>query len=144
LLAGFPFGFEHSSDFLAGVLGVPFVDDVEERGEVAVLLIGAVNAVVDSDEANACLREHDLGIVPDFQIIPTQSRHILDDDCSHHARFHIRNHSIEDRSVEGGTADTIIHLEAEVTKTIVLGVLLQNCFLVDNTVAVTGKLIIAG
>ena len=37
--AGLALCFEHRTNFLAGVLSVPFVDDIKERSEVAVLLV---------------------------------------------------------------------------------------------------------
>ena len=44
--------FEHSADFIAGILCVPLVHDIQERGKVIVCGIGTVNIVVDSDEPN--------------------------------------------------------------------------------------------
>ena len=44
--------FENGTDFIAGVLSVPLVHDIQERGKVIVRGIGTVNIVVDSDEPN--------------------------------------------------------------------------------------------
>ena len=43
--------FEHSADFIAGILCVPLVHDIQERDKVIVCGIGTVN-IVDSDEPN--------------------------------------------------------------------------------------------
>lgn len=44
--------FENGTDFIACVLSVPLVHDIQERGKVIVRGIGTVNIVVDSDEPN--------------------------------------------------------------------------------------------
>ena len=44
--------FENGTDFIAGILGVPLVHDVQERSKVIVRGIGTVNIIVDSDEPN--------------------------------------------------------------------------------------------
>jgi hypothetical protein len=38
--------------------GVPFVDDVQKRGKIAVLLVGAVDAVVDDPRKRKSTREN--------------------------------------------------------------------------------------
>ena len=50
--AGLAFSLEYRADLLAGILGIPFVDNIEERGKITVLLVGAVHSVVDGDEAD--------------------------------------------------------------------------------------------
>ena len=40
-----------SAYFVAGVLGIPLVHYVEERGEVVILWFVAVHAVIDCDKA---------------------------------------------------------------------------------------------
>ena len=43
---------EYGTDFIAGVLGIPLIHDIQERGKVIVRGIGTVNIIVDSDEPN--------------------------------------------------------------------------------------------
>jgi len=64
VFARFAFGLHHGTDFLAGVFCVPFIYDIQKWGEVAVLLIVAVNSVIDSDETNTFLNKQDFGIKP--------------------------------------------------------------------------------
>ena len=52
MFASFPFGLHHRANFLTGVLGIPLVYDVQKRREIAVLLVCAVYAVVDSDKSH--------------------------------------------------------------------------------------------
>lgn len=49
-LSRLPLRLEHRTNLLAGVLGVPLVDDVQKRGENAILLARAVHAVIDGNE----------------------------------------------------------------------------------------------
>lgn len=49
MFPGFAFRLHHCANFLAGIFGVPRVDDIEKRGEVAILLVCARNVVVDSN-----------------------------------------------------------------------------------------------
>lgn len=52
MFASFPFGLHNSAYFLADVLGVPFVDDVQKMREIAVLLVRAVDTVVNGDKSH--------------------------------------------------------------------------------------------
>ena len=115
---------EHRTDFLAGVLGIKLVENVDERGQIAFLLIGAVHTVVDGDEADIRLRECYLGVEADLQVITTQAAHVLDDDRSDAACIHLSNHALEVRSVEGCAAVPVIYKEAGVAETIVICVFL--------------------
>lgn len=69
MFARFAFGLHHSADFLARVFCVLLIDDIEERGKIAVLLVCAVYAVIDSNKPHAFLRKQDFRIEADFQII---------------------------------------------------------------------------
>ena len=46
-LSKLTFCLKNSSDFFAHILGIPFIDNIQERCEVAVLLIVAVNTIID-------------------------------------------------------------------------------------------------
>ena len=56
-------GLKDSLNFVAGVLCVVLVHDVQKRHEVIVLRGGAVHIVVDGNEANALLREKNLFVI---------------------------------------------------------------------------------
>ena len=70
-------GLEYRLDFVAGVLCVPLVYDVQKRSEVIVLRGGAVHIVVDSYETNALLREKNLCVVANLQIVSAKTTEIL-------------------------------------------------------------------
>ena len=54
-----PFIAEYRPYLLRGVLGVPLIYDISERGKVVTHLIVAVHSVIDGDKADAHLREAD-------------------------------------------------------------------------------------
>lgn len=143
-LTRFALGLEHRSDLLAGVLGVPFVDDIEERGKIAVLLIGTVYAVVDGDEADISAGQNYLGVVTHLEVISAQSAHVLDNDSANLTLVHKGHQALPIRAVKVGSGVAIVHEEHGVAETVAISVLLQNGFLVDNGVAVTLQLIITG
>ena len=68
-LAGLSFGFEHSPDFAAGILGIELIENVDERCHVIFGAVDAVHAVVDGDEADVGIGKDHLGVHTDLQII---------------------------------------------------------------------------
>ena len=70
-------GLEDCFDFVAGVLGVPLVHDIQERREVIVLRGSTVHIVVDGYEPNALFREKDFCVVANLQIVSTKTTEIL-------------------------------------------------------------------
>ena len=80
--AGLALCLKHRTDFLACVLGVPFVDDIKERGKITVLLVCTVHAVVDGYESDICTGQNHLSVVAYLEVVSAQSTHILNDNCS--------------------------------------------------------------
>ena len=66
-----------SAYFVAGVLGIPLVHDVQERREVIVLRGSTVHIVVDGYEPNALFREKDFCVVANLQVISSKTTEIL-------------------------------------------------------------------
>lgn len=65
-------GLKDSLNFVAGVLCVVLVHDVQKRSKIVVRRVCAVHIVVDGDEANALFREKDFRVVADLQVISAQ------------------------------------------------------------------------
>ena len=63
------------------------LDDVQKWGKVAVCLICAVYAIVDSNKPHALFHEQDFGIKAHFQIITPKPRHILYNQRRHFSVF---------------------------------------------------------
>jgi hypothetical protein len=127
-LSGLTLGFEHGPDLAAGVLGIEFIEDIDERRHIVLGAVDAVNTVVDGDEADVGIGENHLGIHTDLQIVSAKPGHILDDDRSDKA---VINHGAEPvpvRTVKIRTAVTVVHKELRVPKAIVISVLLKNGF----------------
>ena len=70
-------GFEYRLDFVARILGIPLVHDIQKRSEVIVLRSGTVHIVVNGYEANALFRKEDFRVIADLQIITTKAAEIL-------------------------------------------------------------------
>ena len=63
------------ADFLAGIAGIEIVEQIAEWGKVVVALV-AVYTIVDGDIPYIALGKETLGVVADFQIIPSHAGHI--------------------------------------------------------------------
>ena len=66
-----------SAYFVAGVLGIPLVHYVEEWGEVVILRLVTVHAVIDCNKAYLLLGEQNLGIKADLKIVSASKSLIL-------------------------------------------------------------------
>ena len=137
------FYFHNSTDFFTGVFGVPFIDDIAEGCELVVAL-GTVYTVIHRNKVNIMFRKHDLGIHTDLQIITPETRHIFDDNTLDKACLNICNHLLKARAVKGRAGNTIINIEFEVGISVFKSILLQDFFLVYNTIAVTLQFIVTG
>ena len=89
-----------SAYFVAGVLGIPLVHYVEERGEVVILWFVAVHAVIDCDKAYLLLGEQNLGIKADLKIVSAETAHILDDNRTDFPGFGFCKHCLKSGTVE--------------------------------------------
>ena len=78
-LAILPFRLEHGAHLLAGVLSVPLVDNIQKWRKIAILMIGAVDTVVDGDEADAGAGKEHFRVVAYLEIIASEAVHILHD-----------------------------------------------------------------
>ena len=76
------------------------LDNIDERDELIVLLVSAVHTAVDGNEPHVILRECDLGIHLNFQIISTDAAHVLRDDRADLSVFHQCHHALPIRSLK--------------------------------------------
>ena len=139
---GFALCLKDCSNLLTGILGIPFVDDVQERCEVAILTILGIDTVVDGDKADICVWKLDLGVHSYLQVISAKSAHIFHDDCSHQTFIHHADQPEPIRTVEVGTAVPVIYKELGVGEPVVICIFLQDGFLVFNAVAIALKFVI--
>ena len=71
---------EYHFHLLAGVFGVEFVENVDERGHIIVNLILVVHTIVDGDEADIVGQEHHFLVHADLKVVPSEAARFLEDD----------------------------------------------------------------
>lgn len=76
-LARFHSGLKNSFDFLACVLCIPFIHDIQKWCKIIIRWCCTVNTVVDCNETDIFLWKQYFCIISDFQIISSQSAHIF-------------------------------------------------------------------
>ena len=81
--------------------------------------------IVDGDEADALLGEHDLGVVAHLQVVPSEPAQVFDNQGSHMARFNLAQKGVEAGAVEVGAGVAIIPKVPDVPQSMLPGVLLQ-------------------
>ena len=85
------------------------LDDIEKGGKVAVLLIYAVYAVIDSDKPHALFHEQDFGVKAHFQIVAPKPRHIFDNQRRHFSVFNPFQKFAPTRTVEVCSRVPVVH-----------------------------------
>ena len=142
--AGFALCLEHRTNFLTGVLGVKFVENVDKRSKITVLLIGAVHAIVDGNEANICAGKGYLSVKTDLEVVSSQSARVLYNDRTDLAFAHKGHKALPIRSVEGSPTVAIVNEKDRVSEAIVISELLEDSLLVKDGVAIPLKFIVTG
>ena len=97
-----------SAYFVTSVLGIPLVHYVEERGEVVILRLVTVHAVIDCNKAYLLLGEQNLGIKADLKIVSAETAHILDDNCADFPGFGFCKHCLKSGTIEVTPCATVI------------------------------------
>ena len=136
MLACVSFCLEYGADFFARVLCIPFVDDIAEGRKVVVLLTVAVHAVIDGDKPHSCIGKGDFRIYADFQIVASQTAHILYDNCSDLTVVDVAYKSLEVGTVKVRSRIPVVHIVGRVAKSSVLCILAEYSLLIFDTVAV--------
>ena len=113
-----------SAYFVAGVLGIPLVHYVEERGEVVSLRFVTAHAVIDCNKAYLLLGEQNLGIKADLKIVSAETAHILDDNCADFPGF--CKHCLKSGTVEVTPCVTVIFQKIVCKKFVILKIHI-NC-----------------
>lgn len=85
------------------------LDDVQKGGKVAVLLVCAVYAIVDSYKSHSLFNEQNFGIKSHFQIITSEPRHIFDNQRRHFSVFNPFQKFAPTRTVEICSRIPVVH-----------------------------------
>lgn len=115
-----------SAYFVAGVLGIPLVHYVEERGEVVILRLVTGHAVIDCNKAYLLLGEQNLSIKADLKIVSAETAHILDDNCADFPGFGFCKHCLKSGTVEVTLCATVIFQKIVCKKFVILKIHI-NC-----------------
>ena len=86
----------------------------------------------------------DLGVKADFQIVSSESAHVLDDHGADQTGINIGQHLHEARSVEVSAGVAIIGIVPDVREAVLPCVVFQVSLLVLNRIAFTSGVIISG
>ena len=122
-LAGHSLIAENRPYLLRGVLGVPLVYDIAERGEVVAHLIVAVYSVIDGDKTDSHLWKADFRIQPYLQIIAAKPGHILDDHHTDKPRLNVGHHFLKAGTLEAGAGITVVFIHLITGYPVVFGIL---------------------
>ena len=124
------FGFPDGLDLFAGLLGIPFVEDVVEGHHLKTRLFGGVHILLNGDEGNTHRWIYKLQKPAHLHLFSTKPGQILDDDGADLAPLYHLLHPMEARSVKGGAGDTVIHKKFRVQIPVIPGILSQDGFLI--------------
>ena len=107
-------GYDHiyASDFDRDVPAISIIDKILKRNDhfTPHILIDTVITICDGNEADPQHREYFFNVPSGLNIIPSESRQILYYDAIDLALSDVRKHSLEFRSLEIDTAETIIRI----------------------------------
>lgn len=143
---GFPLclGVHYIPHLAAAVPHVPLIEQILERHQLVAVFILGVNIVVDSDVAHIIGREYLLDIKTGVQLVSSKAGKILCDDDGDVAVAHVIHHLFKGWAIEIRAGIAIVHIKSGVLEPILIGVLLQDKFLVLDTVGVALQIIISG
>jgi hypothetical protein len=120
------------------------LEQILERHQLVAVFILGVNIVVDSDVAHIIGREYLLDIKTGVQLVSSKAGKILCDDDGDVAVAHVIHHLFKGWAIEIRAGIAIVHIKSGVLEPILIGVLLQDKFLVLDTVGVALQIIISG
>ena len=130
-------------DFFRRVAGIPLVDNIPERRKFVIVFATAVYAVAYRYKSDLRVREQNLRVISDHNVISTESRHIFYDHCSDLSVFYIGHHPFEVGAIEIRPRITVIDIIPAIRKTVCFRIISENFFLMHYTVAVTDLIVVA-
>ncbi len=133
---------ESSSDLLAGLSCLHFIEDVEKRGHLTFTL-RRVNIVVDGDVANAFAGKVDFCVLPRQDVVASKTGKVFRDDAVDLAVLNVLNHSLERGTVEVGAGIAIVNVLVDDHHALLLGVAAKHEPLRQNGGTVPLQFVIA-
>jgi len=127
--------------FLRDVLGVVFIHNVLERGEIVLALV-AVHAIGNGHQPHIMEREKLLGELAHLNIVPTQPGEVFHEHRRDVSGLDCGDHFLKAGALHSGAGDTVIHEKDGVRIAFLLGSLLENLLLVLDAVRLAVHIII--
>ena len=139
-------GFNDGFDFLARVGGVPFVEDIHDRCHIHARIFGhsRIHIVAYGNEPDIVGREQVIRVLPDFNIVSPEAAQVLDDDDIDPAVLGILQQPLDAGAVEIGTTPAVVDILVYDLKTVLMGVLFKNLFLILDRQGFSRSFILLG
>ena len=111
---------------------MPFVEYIHDRRHVHSRVFGnsRIHIVADGNEPDIVGREQIIRVLPDFNIVSSETAQVLDDDGIDPAVLGILKQSLHTGAVEIGTAPAVVDILVYDLKTVLMGVLFKYLFLI--------------
>ena len=145
ILAALHLGVLGTLGFNGHIAAVILADEILERHIYAAgvaLEFAAVKIVADGNEAGMEQWEHTLDEVSSFNAVAPEAGKILDDDAVDLIGPHQLNELLYLRTLKGSATVAIVYEKSRIRKTIILGILEQDIFLIHNGVAIASQCIL--
>ena len=144
MFSAFTLHFKGGFYFLGGISCIKIVTEISNRSHINVCLYCGVHIVIDSDKSHFVFGEYNIRIYTDLQIVSAKSGHILDNDCSNLFVFNHLLHSAKTGAVKICSRIPVIYEKLQIFEAVLSCILVQECFLVDYTVAFALTSVILG
>ena len=128
-LAGFALLLGSRPDFPGHIPQVPVVHDVEDACKLGAVGVVIVDIVIDGDETHTHPTKVYFSIKPRFNIVTTDSAHVLDQHRLDNASFNVCQQLLPTRTVKVAAAVTIISIVTTIGEAPFLSVCLQQTLL---------------
>ena len=111
---------------------MPFVEYIHDRRHVHSRVFGnsRIHIVADGNEADIVGWEQIIRVLPHLNIVSAEAAEILDDDHIDSAVLGILQQSLYTGAVEVGSAPAVVDLLVNNLKSILMGILFKNLFLI--------------
>ena len=120
-LAVFGFAFPNCTNLLAGLLGIPLVENVVERHHLQTRFGGGIHILLDRNEGHAKGRIDDLCQPSHFHLLTTKTTKIFYDNRTNQAVLYHFLHLLKPFPLEGSTGYAVIYKELRVPKALPTG-----------------------
>ena len=125
MFPGGELGVKRGFDLAAGVLRVPFIEQVLERDEIGQTLF-RVFVFRDGDVPDVSLRKLKLKVVVHHDVLPAESGKIFRHDAVDLPGIHVFHHPLEGGSVEVGAAPAVVNVFIDHVQPIITRVCSQD------------------